>query len=115
ARVEHALRQSQALRRQLQNVLLERDRGEHSIGAVWRRRRLSCPTREHLGSFLLQVLDKDHQDYVTFHLDVIVCPFCQANLADLRSLQEAGAPPSQARPRRYLGSSAGYLKPRRTP
>src|SRR5262245_12538778 len=81
AKVEHALRDDAALRRQLQQAIQERDRGEHSLGAVWRRDRLTCPTRETLGSYLLQVLDDKEQDYLDFHLHTIGCPFCLANLA----------------------------------
>ncbi|MCC6420863.1 MAG: hypothetical protein IT429_21725 [Gemmataceae bacterium] len=108
ARIEQALRQSDTLRRQLRTLLVERDRGEHSLGAIWRRRRLTCPTREQLGSFLLGVLEPDHQDYLDFHLHTIGCAFCLANLADLRSQQEA-APRVSERRRRYFESSAGLL------
>src|SRR5487761_796486 len=82
AKVEQSLRDSETLRRSLRQAMQERDRGEHSLGAVWRRERLTCPTREQLGSYLLQVLDDDEQDYFAFHLQVIGCPFCVANLAD---------------------------------
>jgi hypothetical protein len=109
AQVEQALRQSEALRKQLRILMQERDRGEHSIGAIWRRRRLSCPTREQLGSFLLQVLDADQQDYVEFHLRTVGCSFCLANLADLQSLQKDSSAKVQARRRRFFESSAGLL------
>ena len=59
AQVEQALRQSESLRLVLRAVLQERDRGDHSIGAIWRRQRLSCPAREQLGSYLLQVREPD--------------------------------------------------------
>src|ERR1041384_4901830 len=62
AKVEQALRDSEPLRRSLRQAMQERDRGEHSLGAVWRRERLTCPTREQLGSYLLQVLDDAEQD-----------------------------------------------------
>src|ERR1700758_4830315 len=88
AKVEQALRTSEALRRALRQAMQERDRGEHSLGAVWRRERLTCPTREQLGSYLLQVLDDGLQDYLDFHLHVVGCPFCVANLADLQALQQ---------------------------
>ena len=42
AQVEQALRDSESLRRSLRQALQERDRGEHSLGAVWRRERLTC-------------------------------------------------------------------------
>jgi len=110
ALVEQALRKSEPLRRQLSQVMQERDRGEHSIGAVWRRERLTCPSREQLGSYLLQVLDDGQQDYVEFHLKVIACSFCLANLADLQAQQQEPAPKARERRRRYFQSSAGYLQ-----
>src|SRR5215468_10228629 len=110
AAVEKALRESEALRRLLRVIMQERDRGEHSISAIWRRQRLSCPTREQLGSYLLQVLDDGLQDYIDFHLRTIGCAFCIANLADLKALQQEPAPKAQERRRRIFASSAGYLK-----
>ncbi|MBV9123411.1 MAG: zf-HC2 domain-containing protein [Planctomycetes bacterium] len=110
AQVEQALRESEALRRQLHSVMQDRDRGEHSIGAIWRRQRLSCPSREHLGSYLLQVLEPDLQEYIEFHLNTVACPFCLANLADLHSLQKEPAPKVEERRRRFFESSAGYLQ-----
>src|SRR4051812_33817246 len=85
ARVEQALRESDALRRALVQAMQERDRGEHSLGAVWRRERLTCPPRDQLGSYLLEVLDDGLQQYVTFHLETVGCPYCHANLADLKA------------------------------
>ncbi|MGL4553211.1 MAG: hypothetical protein ACRC33_18760 [Gemmataceae bacterium] len=109
ARVEQGLRDSEPLRRALRSVMAERDRGEHSLGAIWRRERVTCPDRDKLGSFLLGVLDDDEQDYLGFHLDVVGCPFCQANRADLQHQAEAAAP--AARRRRIFESSAGLLRP----
>src|SRR5690242_4855621 len=110
AKVEQALRDSEALRRSLRQAMQERDRGEHSLGAVWRRERLTCSTREQLGSYLLQVLDDGEQDYFDFHLNVIGCPYCVANLADLQALQQEPAPQARARRRRFFQSSASYLQ-----
>jgi hypothetical protein len=109
AQVEQALRGSEPLRRSLRLVMQERDRGDHSLGAVWRRERLTCPTREQLGSYLLQVLDEARQDYIEFHLKTVACPFCVANLADLEALQKEPVPQAKERRRRYFQSSAGYL------
>lgn len=108
SKLEQQLRSDEALRTQLRDALQERDRGEHSLGAVWRRERLTCPSREQLGSFMLEVLDPEHQDYVEFHLKVIGCPFCVANLADIQEHQMA--PQSQQRRKRYFHSSAGLLQ-----
>jgi hypothetical protein len=113
ARVEQALRESEALRGQLRALMRDTDRGEHSLGAVWRRRRLTCPTREQVGSFLLQVLEPDLQDYVDFHLHTIGCSFCLANLADLRARQQEPPVQVQQRRKRIYESSAGLLNPQR--
>ena len=110
AQVEQALRQNDTLRRQLRGLLQERDRGEHSVGAVWRRQRLSCPKREQLGSYLLGVLEPAQQDYLEFHLRTIGCAFCQANVADLQAQQSELAPQVQQRRQRVFDSSAGLLK-----
>jgi hypothetical protein len=110
AQIEQALRQSEPLRRQLRTLMLERDRGEHSVGAIWRRRRLTCPTREQLGSFLLGVHEPDFQDYIEFHLRTIGCSYCLANLADLEALQREDTTQVRQRRRRYFESSAGFLQ-----
>jgi len=109
ALVEQALRDSDQLRGMLRAVMQELDRGEHSIGAVWRRQRLTCPSREQLGSYLLQALDPAEQDYIDFHLDVLGCAFCHANLTDLKTQQKSKAPDSRKRRKRIFESSAGLL------
>src|SRR5438067_7902861 len=110
AQVERALRESEALQNRLRVVMQERDRGEHSIGAIWRRERLSCPNREQLGNYLLRVLDGDQQDYIQFHLHTVGCAFCLANLADLQARQKEPASRTQQRRRRFFESSAGLLR-----
>jgi hypothetical protein len=112
ARLEQQLRDNAALRARLRDVMQERDRGDHSVGAIWRRERLTCPTREHLGSYLLEVLDPEFQKYVEFHMTVIACPFCQANLDDIKEHQQIPAPQANQRRRRYYQSSAGLLQKR---
>ncbi len=108
ARIERALRDSEELQQQLRQVMQERDRGEHSIGAIWRRHRLSCPGREQLGSYLLGVLDEEHLDYIRFHLETVECLYCQANLIDMQE-QQQNAGGSQQRRKRIFQSSAGLL------
>jgi RNA polymerase sigma-70 factor (ECF subfamily) len=110
AQIEKALRGDPELVRRLAEIHARRDSGVLSPGEVWRRHRLSCASREQLGSFLLGVLPEESARYLTFHLEVVGCRYCQANLADLRS-QHAEAPQaSQERRRKYFQSSAGYLK-----
>ena len=110
AQVEQSLRDSEPLRQQLRTVMQERDRGEHSVSAIWRRERLSCPGREQLGSYLLQALDPGQIDYIAFHLNVVGCSFCLANLADLQAKQQEAEPKTQQRRKRFFESSAGLLQ-----
>ena len=111
ASIEQALRGSEPLRQQLRQMMQDKDRGEHSVGAIWRRRRLSCPKREQLGSFLLGVLDDEEQDYIQFHLKTIGCAYCLANLADLQTQQKENDTQTKQRRKRFFQSSAGLLQP----
>jgi hypothetical protein len=110
AELELALRDNEELKQRLTAVLGRRDAGVHSLGAIWRRRRLSCPSREQLGSHLLGVLDLGHDEYVRFHLTVVECRYCQASLEDLRDQHSASEEEVVVKRRsRYFQSSAGYL------
>ena len=113
AQVEQALRGSEKLRAELTVMVQERDRGEHSLGAIWRRHRLSCPGRDQLRTYLLKAIDGDLKDYIDFHLDTIGCSFCQANLADLKARQEEPKTRVDKRRRKMFDSSAPYLEPPR--
>jgi hypothetical protein len=110
AQVEKALRDSAELRDRLERVRQDRaDPALHTLGAIWRRSRLTCLTREQLGSFLLDVLDPDLAGYVRFHVEVVECPFCRANLADLQTKAQPLPPRDQERRRRIFHSSRGLL------
>jgi hypothetical protein len=109
--IEEALRKDDSLQKRLAEINGRRDAGVHSLGEIWRRHRLSCPSREQLGSYLLGVLPRDAKDYIAFHLDRIECRYCQASLADLKDQQstaEAGI--VERRRQKYYQSSAGYLR-----
>lgn len=112
AAIERQLRQDAELRQRLSAVIGRQDAGLHSVGEIWRRNRLSCPSREELGQFLLGVLEQGAADYVDFHLQEVGCRYCAANFDDLRSAQQsaAGATPTSARRRRYFETSAGHLR-----
>jgi hypothetical protein len=110
ARVEKAARDDHTLGDQLAAIQSRRNAGMHSLGEIWRRRRLSCLSREELESFLSQALPEPQSRYVAFHVEVIGCRYCQANLADLRSQRQGEAErAAQVRRRTYLKSSACYL------
>jgi hypothetical protein len=113
ARVESALRSSPQLRAALSRLIEDRDRGEHSMGAVWRRHRMTCPTREDLGNLLLGVVDDDYKDYIEFHLKTIACGYCQANLMDLQERQKETKGQIAQRRQKMFASSAGYLPNRK--
>ncbi len=110
AQIELALRKDPELTRQVAAVHARRNAGIHSLGDIWRRNRLSCPSREQLGSFLLGVLSDDVADYVNFHLEMVGCRYCLANVSDLKRQQAAHHEVVQTRRRRYFQSSAGYLR-----
>ncbi len=109
-RIEKAARGDPELTKQLALVQARRSAGVHSLGDIWRRHRLSCPTREQLGSYLLGALPEALAAYITFHIEVTGCRYCQANLADLQSQQSDAEQTAQVRRRKYFQSSAGYLK-----
>lgn len=83
--IEKRLREEPAL-----NRLLERLRREpspsavHSIGMAWVAGRLTCPTRTQWSKYLAGLLDTELSSYLKFHLELIECPFCRANVADLQ-------------------------------
>ena len=110
ARIEKALRDDTSLARQLAAILARRDSGIVSLGEIWRRHRLSCPTRQELGSFLLGVLADELAQYVMFHIEVVGCRYCQANLADLKNQQAEAQASVEHRRRKYFQSSAGHLR-----
>jgi hypothetical protein len=90
--VEKALRESAKLRAVYKEVVEQEDRGEHTVGAIWRRERVSCPSRDQLGSYVLGAGDPELLDYITFHLTTIGCPYCQANLDDLKKVGKPAKP-----------------------
>lgn len=108
--VEAALRDDRELVERLSSLVGRRDAGVHTVGAIWRRHRLSCATREQLGSFLLEVLPEKYAEYVRFHLETIGCRYCNASLEDLRQQHAAtDLDDSRTRRQKYFQTSAGYL------
>jgi len=103
------LRDDKRLAQRLASINGRRDAGVHSIGGIWRRHRVSCPTREQLGSYLLGTLDNDQSEYLRFHIEEICCRLCRANLDDLKMQQEESAEVKTSRRTKYFQSSAGYL------
>lgn len=108
AAIENKLRTDLAFRQRIAALRNNRDQEGHGAGEIWRRWRLSCPTRQQLGTFLLGASEPAFADYIDFHIRTIGCRVCAANLDDLKSAQQpAGG--TEARRRKYFQSSAGYL------
>lgn len=73
---------------------------------TWEYHRFSCPKRSTIGSFLLQTPDDSRQRCVYFHLSILGCRFCRANLEDLQSETAEHAQQFQAR---IMESTIGLL------
>ncbi len=110
ARVELALRDDPRLLDQITITQSRRDAGVHSLGDIWRRGRLSCPSRDQLGSYLLGAMPDEEADHIAFHLEQIGCRYCQANLHDLETQQAEHQPTVESRRPRYFQSRAGFLR-----
>ncbi|WP_149498344.1 hypothetical protein [Roseiconus lacunae] len=109
AELETQLRDDKRLRERLVAVSGRESAGLHSLAAIWQRKRLSCPSREEWGQYLLGTLPDDHSGYLEFHLSTVGCRYCAANLEDLRGAADA-ANQGAVRRRKYFQTSAGYLK-----
>jgi RNA polymerase sigma factor (sigma-70 family) len=74
---------------------------------IWETERLTCPKRTTLGGYLLNTLDAPWSAYVRFHLDTVGCPFCTANLDDLRKQTQSDPRPLRDR---ILQSTVGFFR-----
>jgi hypothetical protein len=110
AAIEQAVRSDPALLRQLAQLNARRDAGVHTLGGLWRKHRLSCPTREKLALWLKQELDTAWEAYIRFHLETVGCRFCSANLADLERQQAHSSSDATQRRSKFFRTSAGHLK-----
>ncbi len=109
AALEQRLREQPELSARLAELIARRELRGHSLGAVWRRHRLSCPSRVQLGSYLLTTLTESELRYIAFHVDELGCRACSANLADLRARHSTAEEPAPPRRQRYFESSAHLL------
>jgi hypothetical protein len=112
AEVERALRDDPSWVARLAAINARRDAGVHSLGEIWRRHRLSCLSREQLGSYLLNVASAELASFIEFHLNVSGCRMCQANLDDLKNRQLDEPVAVDTRRKKYFRSSAGHLRRR---
>lgn len=109
AELESQLRTDKALQARVAQIIRHRDQGGNSIGEVWQRGRLSCPTRTEMGGYLLGTLNSAASAYIEFHLHTVGCRVCHANLNDLEE-QSTQSDQVPGRRRKFFESSAGLLK-----
>ena len=105
--IEQSLRVNSSLVERLTTLLLQRDQGNFSVGDLWRHHRLSCPPRAVWAAYVDSRLGDGLSKYLQFHLEMIGCRVCSANLDDLNRrdpLTEA-----ERRTRKIFQSSAGNL------
>jgi hypothetical protein len=57
---------------------------ELTVGLVWREERVGCPHRDVLRAFLDGSLEPGAMDYLAFHIDECLCPYCGSVLDELR-------------------------------
>lgn len=99
--------------------LLERMRREpspsavHSIGMAWVAGRLTCPTRTQWSKYLAGLLEDELTNYLKFHLELIECPFCRANVSDLQK-RDASAADAAAELADRSARAAGWSRPGRS-
>jgi hypothetical protein len=110
AEIEARLRSDDTLRQRLQVLAQQHDQGVHSLGEIWRRHRLSCPTRSELGAMLLEALSPEQTEFIRMHLEQTGCRYCQANLEDLKRRAKETESDQLVRRQRIFQSSIGYLK-----
>jgi len=107
AQIETDLRGSEALRQRLAGLLAAADQGGKSLGEIWRRTRLSCPSRATWAGYMEGGIGEGLRQYLTFHLETVGCRFCAANLADLKTSEDATA---QVRRQKIFQTSVGRLQ-----
>lgn len=109
AKVEEELRNTPELGQQLAAIHGRRDAGVHTLGEIWRRHRLTCPSREQLTMHFDKNSPAEEAEYIQFHLEQVQCRLCTASFDDMRMSRE-GSEDSASRSQRLLDRSSTYLK-----
>ena len=81
----------------------------HLLITTWETQRPSCPKRSTLGKYTLGILPPDWDDFVHFHVKILGCTFCNANLDELSA---AGvSEETDSANERIFQSTVGFLNP----
>ncbi|MDB4671751.1 hypothetical protein OAF34_06395 [Pirellulaceae bacterium] len=110
AAIESAIKEDDDLKNRLSHINGRRDAGIHTLGEIWRRHQMGVPSREDLGSYLLEILDEDKTTYIDFRINILKCQVTIANLNDLTQQQKGSDESVDSRRKKYFRSSAGFFK-----
>jgi len=100
-----------AIQNRLQNLIDSRDAGTHTIGEIWKRHHVSCPSREDLGRYILQAMSDAESKFIQLHIEVTRCEVCQSNLDDLlQATNQSNQAATISRRTKYFQSSVGRIK-----
>lgn len=110
AAIEEAMRNDPDYGHRLVAIHGRRDAGVHTLGEIWRRHRLTCPSREQLTLYIDGKLGKEEADYIRFHLEEIHCRLCVASHEDILITRQDDDDESVSRHQRFLDSSSTYLR-----
>jgi RNA polymerase sigma factor (sigma-70 family) len=80
---------------------------ENILTETWEYQRPSCPKRSTIGAHVLGTLDDQWHKYVDFHLNILGCKICMANLEDLKAQSDKSQ--STKFRARVMQSTVGFL------
>ena len=108
--IEDALRSDPDMCQRLVAIHGRRDAGVHTLGEIWRRHRITCPSRTQLTLYLDGKLDEEAAEYVRFHLEEVHCRLCVASYEDIKISRQDDIDETEHRQQRFLDGSSTYLK-----
>ena len=110
AAIEDVLRNNPELGQKLVAIHGRRDAGVHTLGEIWRRHRITCPSRQQLTLYLDNKLGEEETSYIKFHLEEVHCRLCVASYEDICIARQDDDEDSETRHQRFLDGSSTYLK-----
>lgn len=81
------------LRGKIRTVQTEFDYHNHTVGSLWRRNQLTCPSDQDIVDYqrgALAIINPEIADYVQFHLTSIRCIYCISTAAELKQSAAKG-------------------------
>ncbi len=110
AAVEETLRSDPEFSQKLVAIHGRRDAGVHTLGEIWRRHRLTCPSREQLTLYLDKQASDDESTYIKLHLEEVQCRLCNASFEDINLQRQDADDQTASRHQRFLDRSSTYLR-----